>query len=196
MFKKITWICLLVSFIYVGLDAKIITKRVPRQQVIMKDINEALISHGVRWKQRDINQLTRVLLIGEKEYRIHYRIVLGVMGIESGFNQKACNKITYDFGLMQINKPNWNKLTKKSKKILKKYNIKHSNNKYDVALNVMNGIVHMNDNRNELRRKNKFSMVKWIQSYNCGVRGALTYDYATKRKVNYWNNFVVKFNEI
>lgn len=192
-------IILLISLMYVSVDAKIYYVKhfqKNRQQIITEDINSALNFHEKRWRNKDIRELAKVLEVGEKECNINYKIMLGIIGLESRFDINANNKETHDYGLAQINKPNWNKLSRESKKILNKHKIRYNNNKYDISLNVMNGIVHLKDNRNELKRKKQFTFVTWVQSYNCGVRGTLTEDFAPKRKIEYWNTFVKKYKAI
>jgi hypothetical protein len=195
-------ILVLILFLSLSANAKIIYDnsliKKNRYVTINDNLIKALNNKNAKWHYKDIRVLTNVLLAGEKEYNINHKIVLGLIATESEFkkNVKNKNKKSTDHGLGQINNRNWNKLSRVSYKILNKYKIKYNKNKYDIALNIMNCYVHLNDNLKELKTKKVLTFKIFIQSYNCGVRGALSPDFAVTQKEKYWNSFKNNYEAI
>jgi len=200
MLKKL--IALLILLFFIPANATIMyNKSIVRKSkytIVNDNLLKALNNKDQNWHYKDIRKLTKVLLVGEKEFKINHKIVLGIISLESGFKKTAHNKNkkSVDNGLGQINNKNWNRLSRASIKVLKKYKISYVNHKYNIALNVMNCFVHLNDNRKELKRKNKLTVKTWIQSYNCGVRGTLTPDFVPIQKENYWKVFLFYYRAI
>jgi len=178
-----------------------VIKTIKLQDEIAQDVNAGIKHYNRHWNKKNIDTLIKVLYIGQKEYSIDYKKVLGIIAIESNFKIKAINRnkhykygrvqYSYDYGLTQINGPNWDWLTRQSHVILTKYNIKHDKYyKYDLATNVMNCYVYLNHARNTLNKKGYFRLDKWIMSYNVGVTGSLTsYSKYVKRRNKYYNKY-------
>lgn len=160
---------------------------------IQKNINIGLNRYNREWDEKEISRVALVLQKGEAIYNIPHQDILAIISIESNFNPKAINHNnngTIDYGVAQINGINWERLSSTSKPILDKYQIYYIDDKYDMALNIMNSFVYLNNSEIELKRRNRFSYARMIQSYNVGIGGSLTSNANfTRIRHNYFNKF-------
>lgn len=175
--------------------AKYAKAQTHRSQIkhIKRDINIFLTKFNKKWADKQIYKLAKTLQLGETQFNINYQDVLSIISVESEFDPKAFNynkNKTTDYGLTQINDVNWDRLTETSRKILKRYGISYSNNKYDIPLNVMNCFVYLNWSNFELKQKKVYSFKTLIQSYNVGIGGSLSNsrNFIVKREA-YYNKF-------
>lgn len=177
-----------------------IIKPISDREIVEKNLNVNLNKYKRTWTKKQKEEFIQAILIGYETYSIHPRIVLSIIEIESNYKIKAYNKNknkTLDYGLSQINEDNWDWLSAKSKKVLEENNIKHSDNKYNISLNVMNCFSYLDWSKNTLSKKGYFTYEKLIQSYNVGVNGSLS----NKEKYNrlrkkYFNKFIVSYNNL
>ena len=134
----------------------------------------------------DVYKTAEALYIGQKEYKFSYKYVASILKIESNYTPYVTSKPnknkTVDYGIAQINSNNWNRLSKQSKKILKKYKIKYTNSKHDIYVGILNSYGYLHWSKNYLIKKNRYSSKKWIQAYNVGVSGAFSKSKKLKEK--------------
>lgn len=130
------------------------------------------------WNKRKIKLVIKILLIGEKKYKIKHTNILALISLESYFNPYAVcrNRTSKDYGLTQQNSRYIKQRYRSASKILKKYKIKYDKkNKFDIALNLMSCIlfkVTINKIVNK-RGVNIYSKrIEKIVAYNLGLGGA------------------------
>ena len=152
------------------------------------------------WSQYDIYRFCDTMYTGEKVCNIDYKIVFNIISIESdfslrvtGYNDDRLSSI--DFGVCQINSQSFSELYKRSEQILTENNISYDNSDiYDVSLNVMSCFIHLNDYKQELINKKEYSIMRWIQSYNCGINGSSdkeSYKHLREKKARYYTKFLL-----
>jgi len=169
-------------------------KEVDVRKSIRKNLIRGLKKYKRKWRRRTINRVVNVLYTGQKKYKIHANIILGIISIESRYRVYAIgrNRRSSDWGLTQINDINWYRLSRVSHRILRKKKIYyHRTSKYDIATNIMNCYVYLNWSRSVLKKKRDFRLKRWIQSYNTGISGSVSKKrgYVIAR-FKYWNKFV------
>lgn len=161
---------------------------------IRENIEKGLKHGNRKWSETNKDRLIIVLQAGTEHYGIPYQDVLAIISIESNYTivtRHRNRNRTYDYGLTQINGPNWNWLKKTSQKVLNKYNIPHQiNYRYDLSTNVMNLYVYLHHAKNTLRRRKQFHKKRWIQSYNTGLQGCVSRKRGYVRaRTRYWKKF-------
>ena len=153
-----------------------------------------------KWSQYDVYRFCDTMYTGEKQFNIDYRIVFGIISIESDFNLRSTGYnddrlSSVDFGVCQINSQSFSELYKRSEQILINNNIAYNkSDMYDVSLNVMSCFIHLNDYKQELIQKKEYSIMRWIQSYNCGINGSgdkESYKHLREKKAKYYTKFVL-----
>lgn len=166
--------------------------RIGYERIIEKNIKRGLKSKKKKWSKKNIKTLVNVLNAGEIEFKINHRDILSIIRIESEFKivvkSKKNTNGTRDYGITQINGPNIRYLYKKAARILAKHGVRYSNrkNKYDLALNTMACICYLDWARHKITVREGFNVMRWIISYNRGVRGSKH----SNSKNKYWNKFL------
>lgn len=148
-----------------------------QKREISTNIYISMAEHHKTWSPENIQTLANVLYIGQKEFDIPHQTILAIMSIESQFTLKAINynkgSKSTDFGVAQVNSKTWPLVAPRAMEILSTHSVPFQDNKYDLALNVMNSFVYLNGTEEELGRRNSFNKYHWIKSYNVGVSGSL-----------------------
>jgi soluble lytic murein transglycosylase-like protein len=156
-----------------------------------------LIKYKRSWTPLQKKTFIRTMIAGSKHYNIHPKVIMSIIEIESNYKIKAINKNkkSIDYGLSQINSENWDWLTEKSKKVLEEVDIKYTDSKYDIALNVMNSFSYFDWSKKTLEKKGLFTYPKLIKSYNVGVNGSLSKNKNYERiRKSYFEKFVISYN--
>jgi hypothetical protein len=162
--------------------------------VIEKNLNIYLTKYNRKWSKHFKKKVILTLQKGEIEFEINHRDILAIMSIESNFKLKATNSNnngTKDYGLCQINGPNYKYLNKVSERVLNKHSIKYSLYKYNPSLNIMNCYAYLNWSKRVLKKRKVYSTKKLIQSYNVGVNGCISTNKNYKKiRAKYYKKFL------
>lgn len=141
-------------------------------KIVTKNLNSKLKKFNRKWSSKNKRTAIAVLKAGENEFNIDHRLVLSFMAHESWMKiyayRKNTNK-TSDYGLTQQNSSERANRYKSSEKILKKYKIKYTKSKYDVAKNIMSCYFYLSDIR---KRAKRYDAKMIIMAYHLGIRGA------------------------
>jgi hypothetical protein len=155
---------------------------------VRRDLLRVIAFNGRRWNSDDIETFTQVLMFGHnhKDFKIDYRMVLGLASHESKMKISAINPSnsngTIDYGLLMHNSCCIDQRFARAIAFNKRYAIVKNRsvtaNYYDVGAQSIATILFLSDLRRELDRDGKingrfFTQRHWILAYNMGKDGLI-----------------------
>lgn len=165
------------------------------KDIIQSNLNLFLFQYDRKWSRHNYYKVIDALYYGEQEFDIDHKIVLSIIAIESRFKINAIgrNSDSIDFGLTQQNSKHMKQRYEASKKYLDKYDLKYTDNKFDINRNIFSCYMYLNEiDRSSL--VNSFNQM--IKAYNVGIRGSTLKDWRQSKANKYYEKFALNYIRI